>query len=228
MHRASAGTPSPAWPVGPQRPPAPTAEVHVWRADLDAASWAVSERLPEKERQRARRMLRPESGRRWASSRWALRRVLASYLDVEPGAIGFALGEHGKPRLAESPERLSFNLSHSGTVGLIAVAIGREIGVDVERIDPERDLLALARRELGNDAIAAVTAAPSEDRPRVFYNAWVRHEALAKCRGGGLGTPPSEDPAAVAWLDVGRGYAAAFAVPGRTVPAYRLFFLDTA
>jgi 4'-phosphopantetheinyl transferase len=227
MHRASAVTPSPAWPVGPRRPPAPTSEVHVWRADLDAPDLTVEKELPEEERQRAAKLLRPESSRRWAASRWALRRVLASYLDGEPRTIGLALGEHGKPQLAEAPERLSFNLSHSGAVGLIAVAVGRAVGVDVERIDPERDFLALARRELGADAIAAVAAAASEDRASVFYDTWVRHEALAKCRGGGLGNPAPEAPAAVASLDAGHGYAAALAVPGRDLPAYRLFSLGT-
>jgi len=172
-------------------------------------------------------MLHPESGRRWAASRWALRHVLARYLDVEPRAIGFALGEHGKPQLAGSPERLSFNLSHSSGIGLIAVAVGREVGVDVERIDPERDFLTLARRELGSRAIAAVAAASSENRASVFYDAWVRHEAGAKCRGGGLGNPAPEGPATVASLDAGHGYAAALAVPGRDLPAYRLFSLDS-
>jgi 4'-phosphopantetheinyl transferase len=197
--------------------------VHIWRAALDEAGWPGPERLPAHERDRASSFLREEACRRWVAARWALRRVLAGYLDEPPAAIEIELGRGGKPRLRGS-RAVEFNLSHSGGLALVAVTEGREIGVDVEMVDPGRDLADLARRALPEDAVLAVEAAREPERAAVFYAAWTRHEASVKCLGTGLagngGRRPSIsggrdrrlDEPAVENLDVAPGYAAAVAV----------------
>jgi len=180
----------------PSRPPSPAAEVHVWRIAGDL-----------------------ESDR-------ALRLVLARYLGEAPEAIALARGERGKPRLAKAPERLAFNLSHSGELTLVAVTRGREVGVDVEREEPERDLVALAERALAPEDAAAVQAAAEGERTSVFYALWTRHEARLKCLGVGFGKAvwPSP-PLAVQAIPADPGYAAAVAVTGDPVPA-RFWTLD--
>ena len=156
-------------------------------------------------------VLRLPSGDREAAGR-ALRDVLATYLEASPDAIRFVTGEHGKPELAGG--ELHFNLSHSGGVGLVAVSRERAVGVDVERIEARRDVLALAERALGPEGAAAVRAAPDADRAAVFHRAWARREAVAKCAGTGLSTRPPDAPRQVIDLDVGEDYAAALAVAG--------------
>ncbi len=217
---------SSSWPAGPQRPPSPSDEVHVWRVKFDGPSTPPAELLPADERERSLRMRRPGSAARWAGSRWALRTLLSRYLDEDPTAIALAPGEHGKPALAEAPERLSFNLSHSGALALVAVTIGPEVGVDVEAIDPARDLAALAGRALDPDAAAAVRAAPPARRARVFYEAWVRREALVKCVGTGLwAASTAPPPVDVSLLELGPGHAAALAVASAEPLARRCFSL---
>jgi phosphopantetheinyl transferase len=149
-----------------------------------------------------------------------LRRVLSRYLDLPPAEIRLADGEHGKPRPADPENGLRFNLSHSGSLALVAVALGREVGVDVEKLKPERDLVALAARALAPEEAAAVRAVTGADRVRVFYELWTRHEARLKCLGVGLtGAPPQPSPQiAVAAVPVARGYAAAVAVVGEALP----------
>lgn len=171
----------------PDPPEPPGAEVHVWRADLDRPRWPETEGLPQDERQRAARILRSPSRRRWVASRWALRGVLARYLGRPAAEIRFETGAHGKPHLAEPGDGLAFNLSHSDAVALVAVATGHEIGVDVERI--------------------------AAKRPRAFYEEWAVREARLKCLGTGLTEPPPPGAAALAVqrLDLGPGYAAAVA-----------------
>jgi 4'-phosphopantetheinyl transferase len=175
----------------PSHPPSPAAEVHVWRAA--AGGVAAGD---------------------------ALVRVLALYLGEDPSAIELVRGEHGKPRLATEPERLAFNLSHSDGLALVAVTRGREVGVDVEREKPERDLAALAERALGPEDAAAVRAGGEEERARLFYGLWARHEARLKCLGVGLGRPPAwpSPQVAVESLPIDPGYAAAVAVTGGAVP----------
>jgi 4'-phosphopantetheinyl transferase len=168
-------------------------------------------------------MLRPQARRRWVAARWALRTVLGCYLEVEPEEVELRLGPRGKPVLAATGESLRFNLSHSGELALIAVARGLEIGVDVERIDPRRDVLALAPRALGPEEAAAVREAPAGERSAAFHAAWTRREAVAKCLGVGLGAPLPEAAAAVSALDAGPGFAAAVAVAAGEVPPLRRF-----
>jgi len=153
-----------------------------------------------------------------------LRSVLSRYLDASPGAIELEIGSHGKPRLAGG--ELEFNLSNSAGLALIAVSEGREVGVDVERIEPRRDFLALAERALGPEAVATLRATPGDERAHAFYDLWVRHEAGLKCGGGGLGGPRPEWPIVVTALPVDAGYAAALAVAGPGAPSFRCFSLE--
>jgi phosphopantetheinyl transferase len=135
-------------------------EVHVWRVDLDAVA-----------------------------SSPALREILGRYLGLPADELRFETNEHGKPRLAAPEGELEFNLSHSGSLALVAVA-RREVGVDVERI--------------------------RDTRPLGFYRRWADREARVKCLGTGLtgAVPPDAIEPDVQPLDVGPGYAASIAVSG--------------
>jgi 4'-phosphopantetheinyl transferase len=154
----------------------------------------------------------PATGGR-AAARAALREILGAYLGVEPAAVALTVGENGKPELADGQAPLSFNLSHSGRLALVALAAGgTAVGVDVERLRPRRDLARLAARWLPADDSAAVAAAADDEREAVFYAAWTRHEARAKCTGAGLsGRPPGPEVVALG-LEIDPGYAAAIAV----------------
>jgi phosphopantetheinyl transferase len=165
--------------------------LHLWHAELDRGAWPAEEGLPAAERDRLARIRRPRARRRRLASRWALRGVLARYLEREPGEVELRFGERGKPMLPAPDESLCFNLSHSGGRALIAVCREREVGVDIERIG---------------------------ERPEEFYAAWTRHEAIAKCFGAGLGAPLPDDPVAVSALDAGAGFTAAVAVEGDALP----------
>jgi hypothetical protein len=182
--------PTPAgWEPGPAAPPAlaPGDVVHLWLAEI-AAGGPDSEAI--------------------------LRAVLARYLDEDPEALRFATAPGGKPQLAERPERLRFNLSHSGELVLVAVATV-EIGVDVQRVEPRRSHLAIAERRLDATAAAAVRAAPDADRAAVFTTEWAIFEARQKCLGIGVfDTAPDQAAVAVTTIAVPAGYAAAIAVEG--------------
>lgn len=151
-----------------------------------------------------------------------LRRVLGRYLHLPAAEIRLARGEHGKPRLSDQESGLQFNLSHSGSLALVAVSCGREVGVDVEELKPGRNLVALAARALEPAEAEAVRAASEDDRARVFYELWTAHEARLKCLGIGLtGTVPGPSPPiAVTGVPVDRGFAAAVAVEGEAVPLH--------
>jgi 4'-phosphopantetheinyl transferase len=148
---------------------------------------------------------------RRAESQRALRQVLAAYLDEDPERIGLRIGLAGKPALVMPGHPLRFNLSHSGGLALVAVAFGREVGIDVEDMTRTRDFPRLAKRWLAPRVATEIEALAPRRRPAAFYAAWTRHEAAGKCHGAGLGGGPGQ-PAATVALDVGPAHAAALAI----------------
>jgi 4'-phosphopantetheinyl transferase len=214
-----------SWEPAPADPRQPGGEIHLWRADLDASGWPLQEELPADERARAEEFLRPQPARRWVASRWVLRRVLGRYLGEDPAKIELAVAPLGKPRL-DRPGPLRFNLSHSENLALIAISGEREVGIDVERVDPDRDMIALARTGLDPATAEAVSRAPAEQRAEAFYAAWTRREAIAKCFGEGLGAAaPSDRAVEVCEIDAGDCWAASLAVAGAGMPPVRRFDL---
>lgn len=173
-----------------RKPPA-VGELHVWRLEL------------------------PENDGR-GHARSVLATILADYLG---GAAEAAISgdKHGKPRLAMAPERLSFSLSHSGRLALVAIAPGRiEVGVDIERLRPRRDLVRLAKRWLPATDGTAVAEAAATEREADFYAAWTRHEARVKCTGTGIAGPAPGPEVTARQLPIDAGYAAAVAFDAGT------------
>ncbi|MEO8562545.1 MAG: 4'-phosphopantetheinyl transferase superfamily protein [bacterium] len=178
----------------PPAPPLADADVHVWRVQLDDAVdaesyWSV---LSDEEQGRARRFYREVHGRRFTVAHGALRVILASYLGEAPESLAFRTGEHGKPSLERASgagERaLEFNLSHSDDVALVAVAVGRPVGVDVERYSDDTEHLALAERFFSPSEREALRAL-ADDPARLtegFFAVWSRKEAYLKAIGCGI------------------------------------------
>ena len=200
-------------------------EVHIWKVELDRR-WHCGDTLLAEEQKRAARLVHPLARGRWSASRAALRHVLGRYQGVAPSRVELKPEPGGKPTLAESSP-LRFNLSHSGGRALIAVAWEREVGVDLERIDPRRDVLALARRGLAPDEARTIEGAPAEERSCLFHAAWTRREAIAKCFGGGLPAATPDDPVSVTAVDAGPGFAAALAVAGEQLPRLDHFVIES-
>ena len=198
----------------------PPGAVEVWRVGLDDLGHdgaAVS----AEECRRASRILDDRRRARFLASRAAVRDVLADYLGVHAGAVRFTLGPFGKPALADGGD-LSFSLSRTGGVALVAVARGREVGVDVERVLPDGELERVADHFFSGDEAVALRAVAATDRPLAFFRLWVRKEAVAKASGAGIGDGIAHLEVdgdgvgrwSVASLDVGAGFAAAVAVDG--------------
>lgn len=214
----------------------------MWLVSLDlpqAALRDLERLLSADERGRAGRYPFGRDRRRFVAARGLLRLILGGYLDRPPESLRFEYGPYGKPRVADSPSRLplTFNVSRSADWALCAVALGREIGVDIECIDPETSVLEIAEHFFARGEIATLKALPRRSRVKAFFDCWTRKEAYIKARGEGLAIPladfevslaPGEPPALLhatdpaelsRWnfreLSVPPGYAAALAVEGR-------------
>lgn len=217
----------------------------VWRAwlDLPDVSLKRSETyLSEDELKRAARFHFQADQNRFIAAHACLRDVVARYLHLVPGQLSFSQGPYGKPSIVGIPggQKLAFNLSHSHSLGLVAIVWGGQVGVDVERIRPGVSVRAIARRFFSPREVDELLALPTEMQETAFFNCWTRKEAYIKARGQGLSLPldsfdvslaPGEpaalkdtrhdSPAAARWtlrhLEVGPGYAAALVVEGQAL-----------
>jgi 4'-phosphopantetheinyl transferase len=71
-------------------------------------------------------------------------------------------------------------------MALFAFTLDREVGGDVERVDPKADNLDIARRFFADEEIAALGSAEERGRTEAFLDMWTRKEALAKATGDGV------------------------------------------
>jgi 4'-phosphopantetheinyl transferase len=169
-------------------------EVAVWHVDLDGNVEELSglERLlSEDERKRAGRFHFNLDRRRYVIGRATLRRLLGRRLRCRPEAVQFRYNPQSKPALvrAEGDAEWRFNVAHSGGLALIALSLGREVGVDLERIRPDVECLELARRYFSPHEIAELEAMAPADQQCAFFNGWTRKEAYLKAHGIGLSLP---------------------------------------
>lgn len=216
-------------------------EIHVWRIFLDLLPprpQSLWQSLDEDERERANRFYFRKDRERFIVAHGALRVILSRYVGMKADQIRFLNNANGKPSLARqcSGAGLRFNLSHSQGLALIAVTLGREIGVDIERIRANLDYELIARTFFSQQGTAALETLPHSIRREAFFTCWTREEAYLKARGEGLSlvdqfhvTRASGERAAVLntnwvrqekgrWLllalNPGPGYVAALAVEG--------------
>jgi 4'-phosphopantetheinyl transferase len=143
------------------------------------------------ERHRAERFVFDKDRNQYIVGRGMLRVILASYLAREPRDLGFHYSALGKPMLSAEPalHGIRFNVSHAGGVVLHAVGMGREVGVDIERVRADVGTEELATRFFSEREVAALHAIRSSSRLEAFFTCWTRKEAYLKARGDGLSVP---------------------------------------
>src|SRR5207245_204180 len=123
---------------------------------------ALADLLSPDELERARGFSFEEDSRRFVISRGTLRRVLSGYAEAEPASLRFEYGASGRPELEGRPVR--FNLSHCDDLTLIAVTRAADVGVDVERINNDREVERLAQRYFCARERAEIRAKPPRQR----------------------------------------------------------------
>src|SRR5262245_8950843 len=166
-------------------------EIDIWCEAADLLEHQLddlSRTLSVDERARAERYAFRKDRDRFRARRGWLRSILARYVAVDPARLQFEYGVSGKPALGglSVATKLRFNLSHSGGLVVCAVTRGREIGVDVEQIQPAVARERVAEHFFSAREVATLRALPTAAQPEGFFNCWTRKEAYVKARGEGL------------------------------------------
>jgi 4'-phosphopantetheinyl transferase len=166
-------------------------DVHVWRASLEQPAQQVqqlAQTLSDDERIRAERFYFERDRKRFIVGRGLLRIILAQYLAIEPHQLQFSYGKRGKPALATTGvySNLQFNLSHSEELALYAIALERQVGIDLEYIRPTSDVEQLSKRFFCPREYEVIRSLPPKQKQTAFFHGWTCKEAYLKATGEGL------------------------------------------
>jgi 4'-phosphopantetheinyl transferase len=143
--------------------------------------------LDDSERERLARFVRLERRRQFLAGRALARRALGAVLGLAPAAIRLAERRGAAPVLAlPGFDEAGFSISHSGRWVACAASASCQVGLDIETVDPERDIESLAAQAFDAQAQAWLRARPAHTRVNDFYSAWSLLEARFK-----LGAKPA-------------------------------------
>lgn len=191
----------------------------IWQARISDAASAHGDLLSVlslEERIRMERFRIPEDQQRFLIGRGLLRIFLGVHLGVAASDVQLKYGPFGKPFAVCPPASPSahFNVSHSGDLVLLAFHPANEVGVDVEKVQPNRDWQAIAQRIFSADECRRLELVHPKEQVDAFFRAWTGHEARLKALGLGFSdeTPPAADRGTVCFdLVLPEGYQGAAA-----------------
>lgn len=150
-------------------------------------------------------------------------RVLTRYCGGNPVTIERGAG---KPCLVGAGRDVRFSVAHAGGLTLVAVAAGREVGIDVERPGRGR-WLSLPGHALTQAEQGSLDAFSGAAREVAFLQLWARKEAVLKAAGVGLAVDPARvevsgpgEPPALLDVPASIGPAARWALAELAVPGY--------
>jgi 4'-phosphopantetheinyl transferase len=125
-------------------------------------------------------------------ARW----ILAKYLGSTPTDLQFSYTEKGKPFLADALNHLNlnFNISHSKNLAVYAITQANLIGVDIEYLRTNLDVLALAKRFFSPQEYLAISNLSNNlssnlsenTQLNLFFRLWTCKEAYLKAVGLGI------------------------------------------
>lgn len=186
--------PDPLWLDPPADLTLPQDEVHIWRAALNLPAASIQrlyQTLSDDEKERAERFHFENDRRHFVAARGALRTILGRYLGVRPRQLHFGYSPYGKPYLLSGSGVMSlhFNVSHSRSLALYALAWNRKIGIDVEHIRSNVAYEQIAELVFSQQERVVLRGLAPPFQAQAFFNGWTRKEAYIKARGEGLSFP---------------------------------------
>lgn len=166
-------------------------QAHVWQVNFSKQSDNISfflNLLSDNEKEKASKFRFKKDQNQFIISRGVLRVLSASYLNTNAKEIEFKYGEYGKPEFDFNCD-LKFNISHSGDVGVLGFVLNFDIGVDVEKIKDDFDVLDIVSNYFSQLEIETLKKLPKEKHTEYFYRCWTRKESFIKAKSLGLTFP---------------------------------------
>lgn len=174
--------------VADRFPPLCESRVDVWL--LPACRWMadedeISSVLSPAELDRMARYRHEQRRLQYAFSRLTLRRLLGRYTGHSYRELALGHAEGGRPHLV-CDAGIDFNVSHTAGLSVIAIALGRRVGVDIECRSQTIDALGAARVAFSPRDYQVLCTVDQQETADTFFRLWTRREACLKAAGRGL------------------------------------------
>lgn len=167
-------------------------EIHLWRVSLESELAFTRlhdfyDVLSTAEHERASRYYFAQDMHGFIVRRGLLRRLIAHYLEIEPGEVLFQIEKFGKPHVQTSKSApLQFSASHSGNAILLGFTVGQRIGVDIEYMQDNSNIDLILHSRFSPGEKALILNSENAKHTELFYKYWTLKEALVKATGRGL------------------------------------------
>jgi len=125
------------------------------------------------------------------ASRLLLRHLLRTYTDCDTAQTEAIPDEMGRPFWFENTSLVDifFSLSHTKEMICCGISKHREIGCDIESLQPRKYEKNLTKRVFSNREQQFYNNLPEQKRSEFFYRSWTLKEAFIKAVGQGLRVP---------------------------------------
>ena len=144
--------------------------------------------LSNHERFRATQFQLDKDKSNYLISKAILKSLLAYFSNKSEMKIDFKYGKNGKPFLSDD-SNVQFNCSHSENVVVVAIALGMEIGIDLEQLSRKVNRPRLASFLFTPTELIAYHQLEEMHQQEVFMDLWTKKEAILKATGEGLTRP---------------------------------------
>ncbi len=161
--------------------------LHLWKIPLNISEKEISSlvlSLSEEERKSATRFRFDKHRHRYIIAHAAMRKIVANHLNISTHALNIDFNKYGKPYISNNP--LYFNLSHSEDIALVSISFHGQVGIDIEFLKSEIDMLGIAQRFFHPIEFEQLIKIPPENRSHYFYTCWTGKEAFLKAKGIGI------------------------------------------
>ncbi|EOW9527132.1 4'-phosphopantetheinyl transferase superfamily protein [Bacillus cytotoxicus] len=184
-----------AWKDGDFIPKLHHRNCQIWWAQIsDLQPWHFH-LLDEEERKKANSFHHAADRARFVIGCVISRLVLRKHLAVSPLQVPIDRTcpvcklAHGRPQLPDGMPQLS--VSHSGEYVVVAFTASAPVGIDIEQITPNIDVMNMATGVLTDTEMMHVMQLPDEKKIAGFLTYWTRKEAVLKATGEGLMISPT-------------------------------------
>lgn len=177
-------------------------DLHLWFAFVDDIREPVvldrylSWLNPEEAKQQ-KRFYFEKDRHQYLITRACIRVLLSRYFlgetgeNMSPAAWRFVKNEYGRPNVDPQMGAFSprFNISHSKGVVMLGFTRAAELGVDVECVTRDGDMVKLADRFFSPIEVQELHSLPVDRQQDRFFDYWTLKESYIKARGMGLSIP---------------------------------------
>jgi 4'-phosphopantetheinyl transferase len=178
-------------------PPLTKKQIDVWLLPIDGWDFTelgdslINNLLSKQEQLRFERFRPATKKAEFLASRLLLRHLLTQYTECDPSETEAIPNDMGRPFWEQAGNNIDlfFSLSHTKDMICCALSRNKEIGCDIESLQPRKYQDKLTEQVFSQKEQTFYKELPTAVRSEFFYRSWTLKESFIKAQGQGLRIP---------------------------------------